>query len=123
MSNKAITQILFWGVLTIFLLYFTVLNLRFTGSRYAEVLDTISTSAREEDWRSAADELNRFESFWNGVEYYVQFNNADQSFSTLNRDVENLKTAVLNRKVYETDLYSRNIKSLLDNCTKPAPQP
>ncbi|OCN00239.1 hypothetical protein A7X67_09215 [Clostridium sp. W14A] len=123
MSSKAITRILFWGVLTIFLLYFTILNLRFTGSRYAEVLDTVSKSAQGEDWQSAADALNRFENFWNGAEYYVQFNNADQSFSTLNRDVENLKAAVLSRKAYETDLYSRNIKSLLDNCTKPVPLP
>jgi hypothetical protein len=124
MKNKTLTQILLGSVLAIFILYFVFLHVFFLKtSHYRALLGSITDNVQTEDWSAAETSLDNFKSFWGSVQYYVQFNNAGQSYSNMNTDVINLEASIRSRQKYQTDLYVKNIESHLDNFQEIAPQP
>ncbi len=124
MSNKQITQILLSGVLLIFILYFVFLHFFvFHVSRYSNTLDSITSSAQVEDWDTAVTSLNRFKTYWDSAHYYIEFNNADQNYYSMDSDIAALEASVHNKQKYETDLYVKKVKSLIEDFKEITPEP
>ncbi len=124
MKNRVITWGLFGIISVLFISFFIAKEMVFpAGQPVIDLLNSIITSAREENWTDAEVTANNLMAEWNKKQYLLSLNYAEEDFSLFVDNLARIQGAIITKDVNETVGQSSAALKLWKNFIKVIPAP